>query len=159
MSAFGTKRTSQPRRSMSAFGGKVDIAAPRAAVQGNWLSTRGQSRGQIWCRKLNHDFIMIYRSYHRTECPLWVKSRHRRKSGQCPLYPQKRTLELSRGMSALCQKRTHARQQKFCHLPCAQRNAPAVLTQFFPTLHMRLSALSQANSPEYRGGRVFKACR
>src|SRR6516165_8288442 len=24
----------------------------------------------------------------------------------CPLYPQKRTLELSRGMSALCQKRT-----------------------------------------------------
>jgi len=24
----------------------------------------------------------------------------------CPLYPQKRTLELSRAMSALCQKRT-----------------------------------------------------
>src|SRR6516225_3089606 len=95
----------------------------------------------------------------RTECPLWVKSRHRRKSGQCPLYPQKRTLELSRGMSALCQKRTHARQQKFCHLPCAQRNAPAVLTQFFQLSHMRLSALSQANSPEYRGGRVFTACR
>jgi hypothetical protein len=29
----------------------------------------------------------------------------------CPLYPQKRTLELSRGMSALCQKQTHAVQQ------------------------------------------------
>src|SRR5262249_31685422 len=26
--------------------------------------------------------------------------------GQCPLYPQKRTLELSLEMSALCQKRT-----------------------------------------------------
>src|SRR6516164_6403876 len=24
-------------------------------------------------------------------CPLWVKSRHRRTSNQCPLYPQKRT--------------------------------------------------------------------
>jgi len=29
-------------------------------------------------------------------------------SEQCPLYPQKRTSELSRGMSALCQKRTLA---------------------------------------------------
>src|SRR5262249_16925168 len=27
--------------------------------------------------------------------------------GLCPLFPQKRTLELSRGMSALCQKRTY----------------------------------------------------
>ena len=34
-------------------------------------------------------------------CPLWVKSRHRGTSNQCPLYPQKRTLELSREMSAL----------------------------------------------------------
>src|SRR6516225_12302773 len=44
-------------------------------------------------------------------CPLWVKSRHRGTSGQCPLYPQKRTLEISHGMSALCQKQTHALQQ------------------------------------------------
>jgi hypothetical protein len=29
MSAFGTKRSSQPRRSMSAFGGKADIAHAR----------------------------------------------------------------------------------------------------------------------------------
>src|SRR5215510_204194 len=29
-------------------------------------------------------------------------------SNQCPLYPKKRTLELGRGMSALCQKRTFA---------------------------------------------------
>jgi hypothetical protein len=33
-------------------------------------------------------------------------------SEPCPLYPQKRTLELTLGMSALCQKRTHALQQK-----------------------------------------------
>jgi hypothetical protein len=31
---------------------------------------------------------------------------HGRMSNQCPLYPQKRTLELSRVMSALCQKQT-----------------------------------------------------
>ena len=40
------------------------------------------------------------------QCPLWVKSRHRGPSAQCPLYPQKRTLELSLEMSALCQKET-----------------------------------------------------
>ena len=39
-------------------------------------------------------------------CPLWVKSRHCIRSASCPLYPQKRTLELNRVMSALCQKRT-----------------------------------------------------
>ena len=38
------------------------------------------------------------------ECPLWVKSRHHGTCDQCLLYPQKRTLELSRGMSAKCQK-------------------------------------------------------
>ena len=46
-----------------------------------------------------------------TECPLWVKSRHRKGSTECPLYPQKRTLVERVGMSALCQKRTHAVQQ------------------------------------------------
>ena len=38
--------------------------------------------------------------------PLWVRSGHWSTSAQCLLYPQKRTLELSRGMSALCQKQT-----------------------------------------------------
>src|SRR6516225_9419553 len=37
---------------------------------------------------------------------IWVISGHWRKSGRCPLYPQKRTLELSCEMSAWCQKRT-----------------------------------------------------
>ena len=31
---------------------------------------------------------------------------------QCPLYPQKQTLLRVIGMSALCQKRTHALQQR-----------------------------------------------
>ena len=39
-------------------------------------------------------------------CPLWVKSRPRGTSNQCPLYPQKRTSLRVIGMSALCQKRT-----------------------------------------------------
>src|SRR5262249_20643190 len=41
-------------------------------------------------------------------CPLWVNNGHRGQLEECPLYPQKRTLELSRGMSALCQKQTSA---------------------------------------------------
>ena len=43
-------------------------------------------------------------------CPLWVRSGHWSTSAQCLLYPQKRTSELNRGMSALCQKQTHAVQ-------------------------------------------------
>src|SRR6516162_8981713 len=39
--------------------------------------------------------------------------RYRRSTARqrCPLYPRKRTLELSRAMSAMCQKRTYALQQ------------------------------------------------
>jgi hypothetical protein len=45
------------------------------------------------------------------ECPLWVISGHFVTLGPCPLYPQKQTLVEGVGMSALCQKRTHAPQQ------------------------------------------------
>jgi hypothetical protein len=38
--------------------------------------------------------------------PMWVKRRHRGKFKPCQLYPRKRTLELSREMSAMCQKQT-----------------------------------------------------
>ena len=38
------------------------------------------------------------------EWPLWVRSRHRSKSAQCLLYPQKRTFESVAAMTALCQK-------------------------------------------------------
>ena len=44
------------------------------------------------------------------ECSLWVKSRHRGTSNQCPLYPQKRTLGLSREMS------NWAKRRHFCPL-------------------------------------------
>jgi quinol monooxygenase YgiN len=36
----------------------------------------------------------------------WVKSEHRVSSASCPLIPGKRTLKLSRAMSALCQEET-----------------------------------------------------
>src|SRR6516162_8510226 len=52
-------------------------------------------------------------------CPLWVKSRHDALKPRCPLYPQKRTSVRPPLMSALCQKQTHALQQKgplFDHL-------------------------------------------
>src|SRR5215469_11974911 len=41
-----------------------------------------------------------------------IKSGHRSTSDQCPLYPKKRTLVERVGMSALCQKRTHALHKK-----------------------------------------------
>src|SRR5215472_9142988 len=44
--------------------------------------------------------------------PLWVISGHSPTFGRCPLYAQKRTLELTRVMSALCQKQTYAVQHK-----------------------------------------------
>ena len=45
---------------------------------------------------------------------IWVKSRHRSMSAGRPLYPQKRTLELTRGMSALCQKQTWRLEPENC---------------------------------------------
>ena len=36
----------------------------------------------------------------------FMRSSSKLASAECPLYPQKRTLELSRVMSAFCQKRT-----------------------------------------------------
>jgi hypothetical protein len=48
------------------------------------------------------------------QCPLWVKSRHRRAFRQCPLYPQMRTLKLSRVMSALCQQQTLQHVRAIC---------------------------------------------
>jgi hypothetical protein len=47
----------------------------------------------------------------RRQCPLWVKSGHRVKSDQCPLYSQKRTSFTAARMSALYHKRTHAPHQ------------------------------------------------
>src|SRR5262249_50795002 len=78
----------------------------------------------------------------RSPCPLWVKSRHQGAAVQCPLYPQKRTLELSHAMSALCHKRTHAAQQMtilFDHvvgaLPQEQRHVEAERLSGFQINH------------------------
>src|SRR6516165_12733390 len=67
------------------------------------------SKAQDWTLKVSHRKVtdMVARS----RCPLWVKSIHRDTFNRCPLYPQKRTSELTRGMSALCQKQTYAVQQ------------------------------------------------
>ena len=48
----------------------------------------------------------------RRQCPLWVKSGHFGVPKRCPLYPQEQTLELSRVMSALCQKQTFCTAKK-----------------------------------------------
>src|SRR5215472_2520231 len=64
-------------------------------------------RACIGCKKEYHKFrsrIVPFVAPKRQQCPLWVKSGHRSTSGQYPLYPQKRTLELNRAMSALCAK-------------------------------------------------------
>src|SRR5262249_42556218 len=42
----------------------------------------------------------------------WVNNGHGGKSKECPVYPRKRTLDLSRVMSASCQKRTLRRLTK-----------------------------------------------
>src|SRR5262249_16254418 len=55
----------------------------------------------------------LRRSLHPNEpppCPLWVRNGHAQGKHRCPLYPQKRTLIERVGMSALCQKQTHAPQ-------------------------------------------------
>src|SRR6516225_4780637 len=66
-------------------------------------------------KRLSHFWIencvVRYTEAASSQRPLWVKSRHRGELRECPRYPQKRTSELSRGMSALCQKRTYALQQ------------------------------------------------
>src|SRR5215472_17039283 len=64
----------------------------------------------------------------RLRCPHWVKSRHQRMSGSCPLYPQKRTLVERVGISALCQKRTSVRFGRCGHqdVVCHHRAANAL---------------------------------
>jgi hypothetical protein len=65
--------------------------------------------------KLQHGMaghkMVLRRRNMRKRMSAWVKSRHQGLSARCPLYPQKRTLNLGRVMSALCQKRTRALQQ------------------------------------------------
>ena len=54
---------------------------------------------------------------------LGQKQTSRYTSNQCPLYPQKRTSELTRGMSALCQNRKSRRVHSITLSACAN-NVP-----------------------------------
>jgi hypothetical protein len=55
--------------------------------------------------KLGPDPLRLDQTFVATKQPIWI-SGHSRAFQQCLLYPQKRTLGVSRVMSALCQKRT-----------------------------------------------------
>ena len=57
-----------------------------------------------------------------TISPLSVKSRLRALKFRCPLYPRKRTLELSREMSALCQTVASGKWANDCHKPLTGRD-------------------------------------
>src|SRR6516165_5714585 len=74
--------------------------------------------GQLW--------VLGAQSAVSTVCPLWVKSGHSRSFARCPLYHQKQTLELSREMSAMCQKQTCAPQQsdRFRRAPTIEQTMP-----------------------------------
>jgi hypothetical protein len=73
------------------------------------------------------------------ECPLWVKSGHCGAAVRCPLYPQKQTLELSRVMSALCQKRT---LEIFDGLSCTRPLSPLELDASGPSGVLTLAEIS-----------------
>ena len=88
---------------------ELTIRRLRQGFASSEMGLRGHCKAAIWSR----------------ECPLWVKSRHRRGSAECPLYPQKQTLIERVGMSALCQKRTLCAAKKmslFHHLVGAGRS-------------------------------------
>ena len=67
-------------------------------------------------------------------CPLWVKSGHRRTSNQCPLYPQKRTLETT--LRYVCSKELPAtwRYSPRSAAP-GQYLAPCCLQSFMEKCH------------------------
>ena len=79
-----------------------------------WAATRlrlgpcraSESISQIRSRVVPH--VALNRAA--SQCPPWVKSRHRSTIGSCPFYPQKRTLVSANRMSAKYQKRTFFHQ-------------------------------------------------
>ena len=52
---------------------------------------------------------------------------------QCPLYPQKRTLLSTIVVSALCQKRTHALQQKTLYSITSSARASPEVSSIWPS--------------------------
>src|SRR5262249_35719577 len=71
------------------------------------------AQGEVPRMELGRPTAGLFHSMSRNlRCPLWVISGHGSASIRCPLYPQKQTLITSVEMSALCQKRTPAPQQR-----------------------------------------------
>ena len=65
----------------------------RTHAQKRWISSEQHRSGTVGNR--SHDSRIAVKQGEpegTNKCPLWVKSRHRGTSDQCPLYPQKRTL-------------------------------------------------------------------
>jgi tripartite-type tricarboxylate transporter receptor subunit TctC len=70
--------------------------------------------------------------------------------GRCPLYPQKRTLKLSRAMSALCQKRTFRPLVVLSILCLGRRSSSRGITMKIPRrrfLHLAAGAATLPTSP------------
>jgi len=62
------------------------IASPKAGTTPNRTDYSRDLRSTKWGSRSSCTAAIVKR-----QCPLWVKSRHRSTSNQCPLYPQKRT--------------------------------------------------------------------
>ena len=92
-----------PPRRIDTATGHHDLTERRS----RFVRTKAGGQRTIFClyvSKIQHSdqnslrtFVSItshfaWQQSFRTECPLWVKSRHWGKSEQCPLYPRKRTL-------------------------------------------------------------------
>jgi hypothetical protein len=76
------------------------------------LAPKGRIVAQIGLRKRAGNGSLEKVRYCNTgrgrRCPLWVISRHCRRTCECPLYPQKRTSPRVLVMSAKCQKPSFA---------------------------------------------------
>ena len=106
LSTYGAVWRARSAR-LAPYDSRVDVVAQHRACHRSpdhsWLR-----HAKVWLRVVPR--VALNRAA--AQCLLRVKSRHRGNLKECPLYPQKRTLLERLGMSALCQKQTHAPQQK-----------------------------------------------
>ena len=89
--------------------GQTAAALLRSMINSRRLMASPAPRTKSGIKRLSHFWIENC-AVRRTRagpqpCPLWVKSRHRGISNQCPLYPQKRTLEPARVLPSTQQLR------------------------------------------------------
>ena len=90
-----------------AASGHATTALLKSLVNSRRLMASPAPRTKSGIKRLSHFWIEIC-AVRRTQAAATMSAlgQHRSTSNQCPLYPQKRTLELSHVMSALCQKQT-----------------------------------------------------